>query len=170
MKVELNKMFVDDETRRAVLDVLDGGRYVKGPQSKELESVFCKATGSKFAVSCSSGTDSLMLAFKALELRPKGEVLVPSHTFAATVNGFWHFGARPRFVDIDPRTYTMDIEDVKKKISKNTVAIAPVHLYGHPVDMDPILELASDTSGIGTGIELSNRTGSPGTPLGMVNW
>jgi dTDP-4-amino-4,6-dideoxygalactose transaminase len=144
MKVELNKMFVDDETRRAVLDVLEGGRYVKGPEAKALEEAFCKTTGARYAVSCSSGTDSLMLAFKALELRPKGEVLVPSHTFAATINGFWHFGARPRFVDIDPATYTMDIADLKKKISKDTVAIAPVHLYGHPVDMDPVLELARE--------------------------
>jgi dTDP-4-amino-4,6-dideoxygalactose transaminase len=85
-----------------------------------------------------------MLAFKALEIGKGDEVIVPSHTFVATVNGFWHYGARPKFVDIDLETYTMDPEKVRKAVTKRTAAIVPVHIYGHPADMAPILEIGEE--------------------------
>ncbi len=137
-------MFVDEEIKKAVMEVLESGWYVKGPKARELEDLFCTITGSEFAISCSSGTSALMLAFAALGLGPGDEVLVPSHTFAATVNGFYHLGARPIFVDIDPETYTIDVEDMREKVTERTRAILPVHLYGHPVDMDPVIELARE--------------------------
>ena len=144
MNVALNRMFVDEEIKRAVLEVLESGWYVKGPRAGELEELFCTITGSEFAVSCSSGTSALMLAFASLGLGQGDEVLVPSHTFAASVNGFYHLGVRPIFVDIDPETYTMDVEDMREKATDRTRAILPVHLYGHPADMDPIIELARE--------------------------
>lgn len=142
MKIEMNRMFVDDEIKKAVMDTLESGRYVKGPKAREFEDDFRRLTGSRYAISCSSGSSALMLAFKAIGISTGDEVIVPSHTFAATVNGFWHFGGRPRFVDIDPETYTMDPDLVEKAITSRTRAIAPVHIYGHPVDMEPIIELA----------------------------
>ena len=142
MNVALNRMFVDEEIKRAVLEVLESGWYVKGPKARELEEQFCKITGSEFAVSCSSGTSALMLAFAASGLGRGDEVLVPSHTFAASVNGFYHLGVRPIFVDIDPETYTIDVEDMREKVTDRTRAILPVHLYGHPAEMDPINEFA----------------------------
>ncbi|MFW3146835.1 MAG: DegT/DnrJ/EryC1/StrS family aminotransferase [Thermoplasmatota archaeon] len=144
MNVPLNRMFVDDEIRKAVLDVLESGRYVKGPKADELEELFCSATGSSNSVSCSSGSTALMLAFKALDIGPGDEVIVPSHTFIATVNGFWHYGARPRFVDINPDTYTIDPELAEKAVNDRTAAIMPVHLYGHPADMGPLKDLAEE--------------------------
>ncbi|MGA1848607.1 MAG: DegT/DnrJ/EryC1/StrS family aminotransferase [Thermoplasmatota archaeon] len=144
MKVPLNRMFVDEETRKAVLDVLESGMYVKGPRAEELEGVFKDLVGSPYAVSCSSGSTALMLAFKALGVGPGDEVIVPSHTFIATINGFWHFGARPRFVDIDPMTYTMDAEQVRDAVNERTAAVLPVHLYGHPADMGPLIDIAEE--------------------------
>jgi len=144
MKVPLNRMFVDEETRKAVIDVLESGMYVKGPKADELESVFGGLVGSPHAVSCSSGSTALMLAFKALGVGPGDEVIVPSHTFIATINGFWHYGAKPRFVDIDPETYTLDVEEVRKAMNKRTAAVVPVHLYGHPAEMGPIMDIAEE--------------------------
>ncbi|MDG6226159.1 MAG: DegT/DnrJ/EryC1/StrS family aminotransferase [Candidatus Thermoplasmatota archaeon] len=142
MKIEMNRMFVDDEIRKAVMETLESGRYVKGPMAGRFEDRFKELTGSRYAISCSSGSSALMLAFKAIGISSGDEVIVPSHTFAATINGFWHFGARPRFVDIDPETFTMDPELVKEAITSRTRAIAPVHIYGHPVEMGPILDMA----------------------------
>jgi dTDP-4-amino-4,6-dideoxygalactose transaminase len=144
MKVPLNRMYVDEETRKAVLGVLESGKYVKGPRAKELEDTFKDVIGSKHAVSCSSGSTALMLAFKALGIGPKDEIIVPSHTFIATINGFWHFGAKPRFVDIDPQTYTLDVEQVREAVNKRTAAILPVHLYGHPAEMGPLMDIAEE--------------------------
>jgi len=143
-RIGMNRMFVDPETKRALIETLESGRYVKGPKAEEFETAFNDLVGSRFSVSCSSGSSALMLAFKAIEVGPGDEVIVPSHTFAATVNGFWHYGARPRFVDIDPDTYTMDPSEVEKAVNERTKAIVPVHIYGHPVDMDPIMKVAKE--------------------------
>ncbi|MFO8050512.1 MAG: DegT/DnrJ/EryC1/StrS family aminotransferase [Thermoplasmatota archaeon] len=144
MKIPLNRMYVDQEIRDAVMEVLDSGRYVKGPRAKEMEVRFAELVGSKHAVSCSSGSTALMLAFKALDVGPKDEVIVPSHTFIATLNGFWHYGARPRFVDIDPDTYAVDTEKVKEAVNERTAGIVPVHLYGHPADMGELTDIAEE--------------------------
>lgn len=139
MKIDLNRMFVDDETREAVLEVLESGRYVKGPKAAGFEEGFADLIGDVRCVSCSSGSTALMLAFSALGIGPGDEVIVPSHTFIASINGFYHYGARPVFVDIDPETYTMDPQAVRDAVTEKTRAILPVHIYGHPADMDPIL-------------------------------
>lgn len=144
MAIEMNRMFVDDETKEALIRTLESGRYVKGPRTEEFEGAFKATCGAKYAVACSSGSSALMLAFKAIDLGPDDEVIVPSHTFAATINGFWHYGARPRFVDIDPRTYTLDPAKLEEAVNERTRAIVPVHLYGHPADMGPILDLADE--------------------------
>ena len=144
MKVPLNRMYVDDETRKAVMEVLESGRYVKGPKAEELESTFRNLVGAKNAISCSSGSTALMLAFRSLGIGKGDEVILPSHTFIASVNGFHHYGAVPRFVDIDPETYTIDPEAVREAVNDRTAAIMPVHIYGHPADMGALEDIARE--------------------------
>jgi dTDP-4-amino-4,6-dideoxygalactose transaminase len=144
MSIELNRMFVDGEIREAILEVLESGRYVKGPKAREMEEEFAKLVKAEHAVSCSSGSTALMLAFKALGIGPGDEVIMPSHTFIASLNGFYHFGGKPVFVDIDPVSYTMDPELTEGAITENTKAIMPVHIYGHPADMGAFSDIAED--------------------------
>ena len=144
MSIDLNRMYVDEETRKAVIETLESGRYVKGPRATALEEAFARSVGNVRAVTCSSGSTALMLAYRALDLGPGDEVLVPSHTFVATASGFMHFGARPVFVDIDPVTYTMDPEKAREAVTERTKAIVPVHIYGHPAEMGPLVDLAKE--------------------------
>jgi dTDP-4-amino-4,6-dideoxygalactose transaminase len=141
-KINLSEMYVDEEIRQAALDVLNSGRYIKGPRVQEFEESFAKFTKAQFAVATSSGTTALLTAYLALGIKEGDEVIVPSHTFIATVTPFMFLGAKPVFVDIEPDIFTMDPEQVKNKITDRTRAIVAVHLYGHPVDMQPIMELA----------------------------
>ena len=142
--IKLVKMYMDDEIRNEVLKVLDAGYYIKGPNLKSFEESFKEYIGPKHAIGVSSGTAALFLAYNELNLQPGDEVIVPSHTFIATVSPLAFFNAKPIFVDCDPDTYCMDIEHVKEKITSRTKCITPVHLYGHPVDMDPLIEIANE--------------------------
>ena len=142
--IKLVKMFMDDEIKKEVLNVLDSGYYINGPKLKAFEEDFKKYLGVKHAIGVSSGTSALFLAYNELNLQPGDEVIVPSHTFIATASPLAFFKAKPVFVDCDPDTYCMDIEDVKEKITKKTKCVTPVHLYGHPVDMDPLMEICRE--------------------------
>ncbi len=143
-KIALSEMFVDDEIKQAALDVLTSGRYIKGPRVKAFEDKFSKFIGAQYGIATSSGTTALLTAYMALGLKAGDEVIVPSHTFIATATPFIFLGAKPVFIDIDPVTYTMDPDEVKNKITPKTKAIVPVHIYGHSVDLQPILELATE--------------------------
>ena len=138
-------MYMDEEIKTEVLKVLDSGYYIKGPNLKSFEEDFKDYIGNvKYAIGVSSGTAALFLAYNELDLKPGHEVIVPSHTFIATVSPLAFFKAKPIFVDCDPDTYCMDVEDVKEKITSKTKCITPVHLYGHPVDMDPLIEISQE--------------------------
>lgn len=143
-EIKLVKMYMDDEIKNAVNKVLDTGYYINGPNLDNFEKAFEQYLSVKHSIGVSSGTAGLFLAFFEMKLQKGDEVIVPSHTFIATVSPLAFFKAKPVFVDIDPETYCMDIEDVKKKITSKTKMIVPVHLYGHPVDMDPLLEIAQE--------------------------
>lgn len=143
-KIKLVKMYMDEEIKKSVLEILETGYYIKGPNLKAFEEEFKKYLKIKHAIGVSSGTAALFLAYHEIGLKPGDEVIVPSHTFIATITPLTFFKAKPIFVDIDPETYCMDIEDVKEKITKKTKCITPVHLYGHPVDMDPIIEISEE--------------------------
>lgn len=143
-KISLCKIYVDDLMKEAAVNVLDSGGYIKGEQNKKLESGFAELCSVKHGVTVNSGTAALMLSLIALGIKKDDEVIVPSHTFIATASVVLHLGAKPVFVDIDPETYTLSVDDVKKKITKKTKAIIPVHLYGHPADMDRIMEIAEE--------------------------
>lgn len=144
MTIPLAEISVGAETRRAVDRVLSSGQFVKGEESARFEEEFAAYVGVKHAVAVSSGTAALHLAIGALGVKPGDEVLVPSFSFFATVSPLLHVGAKPVFVDIDPLTFTLSPEDARRRITRRTKGIVPVHLYGHPAEMAPLLELATE--------------------------
>jgi dTDP-4-amino-4,6-dideoxygalactose transaminase len=129
---------------RAALDrVCDSGRFVLGPDVTDLEAELSRALDVPHAISCASGSDALLLALMALDIAPGDEVILPSYTFFATASAVTRLGAVPIFADIDPVTYLVDPADVKRKISRRTKALIPVHLFGRTADMDALLPLAT---------------------------
>jgi dTDP-4-amino-4,6-dideoxygalactose transaminase len=143
-KIPLCRMFVDEETKQAVLDVLESGWYVKGNNAMQLEDEFAKFCNAKFGISASSGTSALLIALMAIDIKPDDEIIVPSATFVATVNPLILLGGKPVFADIDYETNTIDPNEIKKLITQKTKAIMPVHLYGHPANMQVISEIAQE--------------------------
>jgi dTDP-4-amino-4,6-dideoxygalactose transaminase len=125
-----------------VTSVLLGGRYVQGPQVKQFEFDFGEYIGSKYAVACNSGTAALHLALLALGIKEGDEVIVPPITFFATIQAVLYVRATPVFADIDPDTYCIDPQSVSDQVNWKTKAIIPVHLYGHPCDMQGLGTIA----------------------------
>lgn len=123
-------------------DIYDSGWFIGGPHVKQLEESVAKATGAKYAVGCASGSDALLVSLMAFDIKPGDCVICPSFTFFATASAIRRLGAQPVFVDIDPVTFNLDVEQVKQAITPKTKAIIPVHLFGQCADMDPIMELA----------------------------
>jgi dTDP-4-amino-4,6-dideoxygalactose transaminase len=124
-------------------DILEGMQLFLGPRTRAFEAEFAAFCEVEHGVAVSNGTDALRAALTACEIGPGDEVIVPSLTFFATCEAVVHVGAIPVFVDVEPRTLTMDPEEVRRAVTPATRAILPVHLYGHPVDMDAILEIAN---------------------------
>ena len=131
-----------DEIRGALDRVCDSGRFVLGPDVSDLEAELARALDVPHAISCASGSDALLLALMALDVKPDDEVILPSYTFFATASAVTRLGATPIFADIDPVTYLIDPQDVAKKISRRTKALIPVHLFGRTADMDALLPIA----------------------------
>jgi len=144
MNIPLVKVYMDDGIKKAVLEVLDSGWYILHERVHEFEEKFAQFCGVKNAVCVASGTAAIFLSLRALNIKRGDEVIIPSFSFIATANPILEVGAKPVFVDIDPRTYTIDPEKTRKAVTKRTKAIMPVHLYGHPADMDPILDVAKE--------------------------
>jgi perosamine synthetase len=142
VNVSLSKMYVDDRIHKVVSNVLNSGRYINGENIKSFEAEFADLCNTKYAVGVSSGTSAILLSLMALGIGDGDEVIVPSHTFIATATPARFLGASIVYADIDPETYTIAPAEVQRKITPRTKAIIPVHLYGHPCDMDPINELA----------------------------
>ena len=133
-----------EEVDAAVSEVLASGWYVLGAEVVAFEKEFAEALGLRSAVGVASGTDALVLALRALGVGPGDRVATVSHTAVATVAAIELTGARPVFVDIDPRSYTMDPDDLERALSgvERAKAVVVVHLYGHPADMPAILAAA----------------------------
>ncbi len=140
--LERQYLEIADEVRAAIEAVLPTGRYTLGPNVKAFEEEFAAYCDSRFGIGISSGTEALHLALEALGVGPGDEVITVSNTYVATAFAISYTGATPVFVDVDPRTFNMRADLVAEKITPRTRGLIPVHLYGHPVDMDPILELA----------------------------
>ena len=132
------------ELEKAMDDVLNSTSYIMGDAVKELETSLEKFTGVKHAVTCSSGTDALLLAMMALDIKPGDEIITTPFTFIATAETIAFLGAKPVFVDIDEKTYNIDPNKIEEKITSKTKAIIPVSLYGQPAGMDAIQTIADN--------------------------
>jgi dTDP-4-amino-4,6-dideoxygalactose transaminase len=122
--------------------ILDSQQFVLGPEVKALEEEIANYSNVKHAIGCASGSDALLLALMALDVKAGDEVITASFTFFATGGAIARLGAQPVFVDIDPRTYTMNPQLVEAGITSRTRAIIPVHMYGLCADMEPLLEIS----------------------------
>lgn len=133
---------IKTEIDEAVLRVLDSSQFVLGEEVAAFEREFARFCDTSDAVAVNSGTSALHLALLAAGIGPGDEVITVPFTFIATIAAIQYTGARPVLVDIDPRTYTIDPALIARAVTPRSKAIVPVHLYGQPADMDPILELA----------------------------
>jgi perosamine synthetase len=147
----INKPWIGEDEKREVVSALDDNSLTSaakdgGKRVRELESLLQDYLNVKNVVSINSGTSALLAALLAADIRTGDEVLLPSFTFVATANSILAAGAKPVFVDVNKDDYTIDVSDLKAKITKKTRVIVPVHLYGHPSDMDEIAEVAETRS------------------------
>lgn len=132
---------IKDEINRAIQNVMDSAFYILGKEVKKFEEEFAHYVGAKHAVGVNSGTDALLISLMALGVKSGDEVITVAHTTTPTAMAIVLSGARPVFVDIVPETYTLDVSLIERKITKKTKAIIAVHLYGNPVDMDPLVNI-----------------------------
>lgn len=133
---------LDQELRNAFERVFSSSWYIEGKEDERFEKAFALFCDSKFCVGVGNGLDALYLALKALNIGAGDEVIVPSNTYIATALSVVYVGAKPVFVEPDIQTYNIDPNKIEEAITANTKAIMPVHLYGQPCDMDPIMDIA----------------------------
>jgi dTDP-4-amino-4,6-dideoxygalactose transaminase len=133
---------IRSEINCAVLSVLESSQFILGREVQAFEEEFANWVGSRYAIAVNSGTSALHLALLAAGVGPGDEVITVPFTFVATAAAILYTGAKPVFVDIDRSTFTMAVDQIEAAITDRTRAIVPVHLYGHPADMDPILAIA----------------------------
>jgi dTDP-4-amino-4,6-dideoxygalactose transaminase len=133
---------IRSEILEAVTATLDSGTFVLGPEVAAFEEAFAPYAGASHVIGVNSGTAALQLALVVAGVGPGDEVITVPHTFVATVAAILYLGARPVLVDVDPASYTLDPRRLEAAIGARTKAIIPVHLYGQPADMDPIMEIA----------------------------
>jgi dTDP-4-amino-4,6-dideoxygalactose transaminase len=132
------------ELDEAILRVAESQYFILGPEVEKMEKEFCDYLDCKHAIGVSSGTDALLLALMAINVGPGDEVIVPTYSFFATAGVVSRLNATPVLTDVDPVTFNINPEDVKKKITSKTKAIIPVHLYGQSADMEPIMKIAKE--------------------------
>lgn len=133
---------IQSELERVAVEVLRGGKYILGPQVGELEKTLAPLCGVKHVVSCANGSDALVLALLALDLKPGDEVITTPYTFFATVSAITRLQLKPVLVDIDPLTFNIDVNQIESALTPRTRVILPVHLFGQAVDMERIMAIA----------------------------
>ena len=133
---------LDADLRAAFTRVYENSWYIGGKEDEAFEEAFAAYCHTKYCIGVGNGLDALMLALRALGVGKGDEVIVPSNTFIATALAVTYVGATPVFVEPDIRTYNIDPARIEEKINAKTRAIMPVHLYGQPADMDPIMAIA----------------------------
>jgi dTDP-4-amino-4,6-dideoxygalactose transaminase len=134
---------IEAEVSAAVLEVLASGRYIGGPLVESFEQQFADYHHVNNCIACNSGTDALYLALRALEIGTGDEVITTPFTFVATAEVISAVGAKPIFVDIETNTFNIDLPQVAAAITPKTKAIIPVHLFGQPVDMTALMDIAN---------------------------
>lgn len=133
---------IKQEIDTAVLDVIDSSQFIGGKVVQDFAENLAAYNGSKHVIPCANGTDALQIALMALGLEPGDEVITPSFTYIATVEVVALLRLKPVFVEVDPKTFCIDINAIEKAITPKTKAIVPVHLYGHAANMEAIMQIA----------------------------
>jgi UDP-2-acetamido-2-deoxy-ribo-hexuluronate aminotransferase len=133
---------IKKEVDEAIQEVLDSAAYINGKAVKDFTQNLSNYLGVHHVIPCANGTDALQIAMMALDLKPGDEIITPSFTYIATTEVVALLGLKPVFVDVDPNTFCMDIESLKKAITPKSKLIVPVHLYGHAAPMEEIMEIA----------------------------
>jgi len=133
---------IKDKVIPDILEIIENQGFILGPKVDKLEKEMAEYIGTSFTLGCSSGTDALLLALMGLDIGRDDEVITTPYTFFATAGAIARVGARARFVDIEPDTFLMRIDQIEKQITPRTKAIMPVHLFGQCVDMQPLMEIA----------------------------
>src|SRR5688572_1971791 len=129
---------VKNQINDAIEQVLTSTAFIQGPEVTEFSNALKAYTGAGFVIPCANGTDALQIAMMALGFKPGDEIILPVHTYVATAEVVALLGLIPVFVDVDEKTFNIDITAIERKITKKTVAIVPVHLYGQCADMEQI--------------------------------
>ncbi len=142
--IDLTRQYklISEQTAAAVLKVLHSGRYIGGTAVADFEQQFSQYVGVSQCVACNSGTDALYLALRALNIGQGDQVITTPFTFFATAEAITMTGAIPVFVDIDPETFNIDVDQIEGAITRKTRAILPVHLFGQPADMSKLMAIA----------------------------
>jgi dTDP-4-amino-4,6-dideoxygalactose transaminase len=133
---------IQDQIDKAIQGVIADSAFIRGPQVDAFEQAWAATLGIKHCVSCANGTDALQIAMRGLGLKPGDEVITTAHSWISTSAMITEAGGRVVFCDVDPVTFTIDPGQVESKITSRTVGLIPVHLYGQPADMDPLMALA----------------------------
>ena len=141
--LQLQYRQLQPEMDAALAEVMENCSFILGPQVAAFEEAFADYNDVRNCVGVSNGTDALKLALWALDIGSGDEVITTPHTFGATTEAICEVGATPVFVDIEPAYYTIDVTQIEARITERTCAVVPVHIYGHPADMDPLLALAA---------------------------
>ena len=132
------------ELQQSWADILDQTAFIAGERVQRFEDDFAAYCEVKHAIGVANGTDALTLAIAALGINPGDEVITAANSFIATAEAIVHAGAKPVFADVDPDTLNIDVAEIKASITPRTRAVIPVHLYGQPADMDPVLHIAEE--------------------------
>jgi dTDP-4-amino-4,6-dideoxygalactose transaminase len=140
--VDVAEPILSGEEKENIDDVLTSGRFLQGPFVEEFEEKWAEYIGTEHAIAVTNGTAAIQLSLKALGMEPGSEVIVPSLTFGSTATAVVHQGGVPVFADIDRELYTLDHLDLERCVTEETFAVMPVHLYGHPAEMDEIRDFA----------------------------
>jgi dTDP-4-amino-4,6-dideoxygalactose transaminase len=144
--VDLKRQYekIKSEVDQGIQEVINNTQFIKGPQIKQFEKDLRKALNVNHVIACANGTDALQIAMMALDLKPGDEVLLPVFTYVATAEVIALLGLTPVMIDVDPDTFCIDVDLIESKISRQTKAIVPVHLFGQCANMDEILRIAEE--------------------------
>lgn len=146
--VDLHTQYLNIKTQidSAIQQVIDSTAFINGPEVNDFKQDLQKYLNVKHVIPCANGTDALQIALMSLDLKPGDEVITPTFTFISTVEVVALLGLKPVFVDVDPYTFNINVDDIKRLITKNTKAIIPVHLFGQCADMEEIMKIAKENN------------------------
>jgi len=146
--VDLHTQYLNIKTQidSAIQQVIDSTAFINGPEVNDFKQDLEKYLNVKHVIPCANGTDALQIALMSLDLKPGDEVITPTFTFISTVEVVALLGLKPIFVDVDPDTFNIKVDNIKRLITKNTKAIIPVHLFGQCADMEEIMKIAKENN------------------------